>query len=109
MVNIEWLEPWDNLCTKPSSFERELFSEVGNQHILYGKRVKALGRRYDCDDFLFQVFDSEFSYAVVHLTYSKKVEGNPNYPKTKVYKDLDDWLNKCMLPDHSEYMLGEEE
>ncbi len=80
---------------------------MGNQHILNGKRVKALGRRYDCDDVLFQVIDSEFSYAVVHLTFSMKVEGNLNYPRTKEYKDLDDWLNERMLPDHLEYMQGE--
>ena len=109
MVNFEWLEPWDSLYTEPTSFEKELYCEVGNQHILYGKRVKAIGRRYDCDDFLFQVFDVEFGYAVVHLTFSNKTEGNPNYPRTKVYKEFNDWFNQCMLADHSVYLLGEEE
>jgi hypothetical protein len=106
---IDWLEPWDSLYTEPSSLEKELYSEVGEQHILYGKKVAAIGRRYDCDEFLFQVHDSEFSFAVVHLTYYKRREDNPKYPRTKVYKDLDDWINTCMKPEHSDHMLCEEE
>jgi hypothetical protein len=58
--NINWLEPWDSLCVDPSCFEKELYKEVGAQHILYGKKVTALGRRYDCDEVLFQVSDSEY-------------------------------------------------
>lgn len=107
--NINWLEPWGKLCTDSMSFEKELYNEVGKQHILYGKRVVAVGRRYDCDEFLFQVHDSEFGFAVVHLTYSKSREDNPKHPKTRIYKDLNDWINKCMILDHSEYMLNEEE
>ncbi|GMQ58359.1 hypothetical protein AN1V17_27540 [Vallitalea sediminicola] len=77
MVNdINWLEPWDSLRTEPSFFEKELYSEVGKQHILYGKMVMAIGRRYDRDDILFKVYDSELSFAVVHLTYSNKREKN---------------------------------
>lgn len=101
--NISWLEPWDYLCTEPNSFEQELYFEVGEQHVLYGKKVTAIGRRYDCDDFLFQVYDSEFNYAVVHLTYSRMREKNPSFPRTKLFKDLNDWINNCMIPDHLEY------
>lgn len=106
--NINWLEPWDSLCTEPSSFENELYNEVGEQHILYDKKVIAIGKRYDCDTFLFQVDNSEFHFAVVHLTYSQKRE-DPKYPKTKLYKDLNDWINRCMIPDHSEYILEDED
>lgn len=109
MVNdINWLEPWDSLCTEASSFEKELYSEVGKQHILYGKKVKAIGRRYDCDDILFKVCDSELSFAVVHLTYSNKREEDSKYPRTKIYKDLHDWITNCMTPDHLKYVLDEE-
>jgi len=107
--NINWLEPWDSLCADPSCFEKELYKEVGAQHILYGKKVTALGRRYDCDEVLFQVSDSEFYFVVVHLTYTAKSDEDPNYPRTKVYKNLNDWIDKCMISDHSEYILGEEE
>ncbi|KGK90131.1 hypothetical protein [Clostridium sp. HMP27] len=107
--NINWLEPWEDLCTNPSYFEKEFYNEVGEQHVLYGKRVVAIGRRYDCDEVLFQVHDSKFGFAVVHLTYSKGREDDPKYPKTKVYKDLNDWISKCMISDHLEYMTNEEE
>ncbi len=63
------LKPWDKLNTEASSIEIELYKEIGTYHILYGKKVKAIGRRYDCDDILFQVHDAEFKFAVVHLTY----------------------------------------
>ena len=107
--NINWLEPWDSLCTESNSFEQELYFEVGERHVLHGKKVTAIGRRYDCDDYLFQVHDSEFNYAVVHLTYSRMKEQDAGFPRTKLFKDLNDWINNCMIPDHSEYMFGEEE
>ncbi|MCT8978496.1 hypothetical protein N4T77_18060 [Clostridium sp. CX1] len=111
MDKIEWLEPWGSLCTGPDYFEKELCNEVGILHVLYGKKVSAIGRRYDCDDVLFRVYHSKFNYAAVHLTYSNSKMGkvNPKYPRTKLYKDLDDWIKKCMIPDHSEYILYEEE
>ncbi|HEX9059358.1 MAG TPA: hypothetical protein VF941_04195 [Clostridia bacterium] len=105
---INWLEPWDELCTEPSSFEKELYKEVGELHILYGKKVSAIGRRYDCDDFLFQIHDSEFKYAVVHLTYSSKKEKSPNWPRTKTFKDINDWIDNCMIPVHEEYTICDE-
>lgn len=102
-INIEWLEPWDSLCTDGKSFEEELYKELGKKHILYGKKLSAIGRRYDCDEYLFQVNNLDFRVAVVHLTFSGKEEFNNNYPKTKVYKDLNDWINNCMIPDHYEF------
>jgi signal recognition particle subunit SEC65 len=105
---INWLEPWDSLCVEPTYFEKELYREVGEQHVLFNKKVTALGRRYDCDDVLFQVHNSEFHFAVVHLTYSSKREKESKYPRTKIYKDLNNWINECMIPDHSDYTLDEE-
>ena len=102
-INIDWLEPWDSLCVNTEYFEKQLYKEVGKTHILYGKQVKAIGRKYDCDDYLFRVTDTEFTYAVVHLTYSTN-NNSPNYPRTRVYKDLNDWINNCMKPDHDLYM-----
>ena len=45
---------------------------------------------------------------MVHLTYSYKREKESKYPRTTVYKDLNHWINECMIPDHSEYTLDEE-
>lgn len=100
--NIDWLEPWDSLCTEGSLFEQELYKELGKNHVLYSKKVTAIGRRYDCDDFLYEINDIEFKFAVVHLTFSDKDESG-TYPRTKLYKDLDDWINRCMIPQHNEF------
>lgn len=105
---IDWLEPWDSICTEPDCFKKELYNEVGKKHILFGKEVSAIGKRYDCDDFLFQVFYASFKFAVVHLTFSKKTEDSIQFPKTTTYKDLNSWINECMIPAHSEYVLDEE-
>jgi len=101
--NIEWLEPWDSLCTNGISFEQELYNEVGRNHVLYMKTVTAIGRRYDRDEFLFQVNSSEFKIAVVQLTFSGKKLTDSNYPKTRLYIDFNDWINNCMIPDHIEF------
>jgi hypothetical protein len=105
MDSIDWLEPWGPLCTAPNSLENELYCEVSVNHILFERKVSAIGRRYDCDDILFRVFDSEFNYAVVHLTYSKKKEICHLYPITIVYKDLMTWINECMNPSNVDYNL----
>lgn len=99
--NIDWLEPWDSLCTEGSSFEQELYKELGENHVLYSRKVTAIGRRYDRDDLLFEINDIEFKFAVVHLTFSGKDESG-TYPRIKLYKDLDDWINRCMIPEHNE-------
>ena len=106
--DINWLEPWDSLTVESNYFEKELYREVSEQHILFNKTVTALGRRYDCDDVLFEIHNSVFNFAVVHLTYSSRREEEQRYPRTKTYKDLNHWINECMIPDHSEYTLDEE-
>lgn len=108
-LNFNWLEPWDKLHTEASSLEKELYEEVGTSHVLYGKKVTAIGRRFDCDDVLFQVHDAEFKYAVVHLTYSTETEENPIFPHTTIYIDLNDWITRGMMPDYSEYAIGNED
>lgn len=100
--NIKWLEPWNSLCTNENLFEEELHKELGKKHILYNKKVSIIGRRYDCDDFLFEIDNIDFKFAVVHLTFSGKEESE-SYPKTRVYKDLNDWINRCMVPDYNEF------
>ncbi len=98
---IKWLEPWHPLKTSPYPIEREFYSEVAKNHILFGKKVIPIGRRHDRDEFLFQVIGTNPFYAVVHLTYSKQ-NGNGEFPLTKVYKDLDSFIDNCMFPDHME-------
>ncbi|MDF2587635.1 MAG: hypothetical protein K0S41_1476 [Anaerocolumna sp.] len=104
MDDIDWLEPWNSLINNKHFFENELNNEIGNQHILYGKKVTAIGRRYDCDDILYQVYNCDFEFAVVHLTFRKTIEGSPLYPRTDIYKNIDSFVNECMVPLYIEYI-----
>jgi hypothetical protein len=103
---IDWLEPWDAITSDSKYFEDELEREVAEGHILHGKAFNAIGRRYDCDDVLYQIHHPDFNYATVHLTYSKRRENNPTFPLTKTYLTLSDWINDGMLRDHIEYTAG---
>jgi hypothetical protein len=92
-------KPWAAVAASDQSLETELHKEVGSKHQLYGKRVRAVARRLDRDDVLFQVTGSPAPYAVVHLTWSSKMEQAPEWPATTTYATLDDWLAQAMPPD----------
>jgi hypothetical protein len=70
-VDLSLLEPWASV-ENSAFYEDELKNEVGFLHPLKWKRVRAIGRRTDCDDVLYEVLSGNTKYAVVHLTYSKK-------------------------------------
>lgn len=97
---IKWLEPWDELCTSGASFERQLHTEMMKGHVLYNIPVKAIARRYDCDDVLFQLETGDYKYAVVHLTYSKSKHSSVEIPRTKLFVSIDEFEEKCMKNDH---------
>jgi hypothetical protein len=44
----------------------------------------SIGRRYNYDDVLFKVTNSEFYFAAVHLTYYSKREEKPNQVRLRV-------------------------
>jgi len=103
MENIEWLEPWGE--TEPNGFETELKREVKSGHPLYGIQVKAIARRFDCDDVLFALVKHSHALAVVHLTYSSS-EFNSQWPQTRFFANLEDWIENCMKPDNQDYQCG---
>jgi hypothetical protein len=73
------------------ALERELARETCPGHPLHSVRVKALYRRHPHDDVLFEVFDSDFQYYCVHLTWS--VETNPNWPSITRFRSLEDFCD----------------
>jgi hypothetical protein len=105
---FEWLEPWYEINKNASYFENQLYKETGQGHILFGKKVMAIGRREDRDDILFEIDDSDNKVAVVHLTYSKNKETNPSFPRTRIYDDIEEWVKKCMEYDHTEYTMDDD-
>lgn len=90
------LMPWDFANKELNS---QLEREISPGHVLYGKDVKTIARRQDNDDVLFAVFDADFQYAKVHLTWSQSKVTDINYPLTKTYKDWQDVYDNLFLPD----------
>jgi hypothetical protein len=67
----------------------ELYNEVGEGHILHGKRVSALACRRASDDVLFGLEDGRI--AQVHLTWTMKTEIRPIFPETMIFSSLEEW------------------
>jgi hypothetical protein len=101
MKSFELEEPWYE--EENQNFIQELKKEVSVAHILWGKNLKVIAKREDCDDILFQVENADFDYAVVHLTWTSKVELNAIYPRTRTYKTWDELVEKCLKPDIKEF------
>ena len=95
---IELLEPW---CLTKPGLESELAREVSSEHPLSGKRAIAVARRGDCDDVLFFLPDGPSPLAVVHLAWGSRREQSPQLPWTVFYSSLQDWIERCMKPDHA--------
>lgn len=105
MNEIEWLEPWSPIGETGVTFYKELIHEINLNHPLYSICVRAIARREDCDDVLFELANSENKLAVVHLTWSKTKDFSGKYPKFKLYKDIADWIQNCMRVNNEEFML----
>ena len=102
LANIEWLEPWS---PRSAGLEIELEKEIGNGHPLHGKEAIAVGRRNDQDDVLFFLPNNSQPLAVVHLTWKGSTEQSPEWPRTKFYSSLEDWIQHRMNLDHLELTL----
>ena len=81
----------------------ELQRELSPQHVLYGILVAAVARRIDCDDVLFATADPSKPLAVVHLTWAGKAERDPRWPSSTLYQCWQDWMERCLAPDHEKY------
>lgn len=97
----ELLEPWEFINSKNDCFESELYKEITKGHILFNLKAKAIAKRIDCDDVLFELDNNEL--ALVHLTWKMKTEESNEWPRTTIYKCYEDWKRQCMIPNHIEY------
>jgi hypothetical protein len=64
-------------------------------------RAVAVGRRRDADDVLFYLPDGPAPLAVVHLTWTGRRERKPEFPWTMLYHSVAEFVEQCMLPDHT--------
>ena len=101
----EFLLPWKPVEDAADSLAAELDRETVPSHPLFGESVRALARRIDCDDVLFELLRPQGGYAVVHLTWNE--EQDPRWPRTHLHDSFEAWLQAVMRPDHEEYVRGE--
>src|SRR6266508_3561019 len=100
----EWRAPWVPVSKEHTPMlEAELSRELPAGHALYGRQARAIARRLDRDDVLF-LLDGGPRVAVVHLTYSSRPEQAPEWPWARVFVNLEEWVQLCMLRDHAEYI-----
>jgi len=83
-------------------FEDEYATEIGKGHPLYGVPVRAVGRRIDRDDVLFELLRHLCDYAVVHLTWSGQEEADSRWPRYELFLD-EELMEKCIIPAQKEY------
>lgn len=97
---LEWLRPWRKVVP---GLEIELRNETSEGHPLHGRKAISVGRRTDTDDVLFLLLDHPSPLAVVHLTWTGRPERNTSWPQTTFYPSLEEWVERCMKPDHLEF------
>jgi hypothetical protein len=95
----QWLDPWIPVSSG-GALERELAMELPSRHILKGVHLRAIARRTDNDDVLFQLTGHEKPLAVVQLTY--RHESDAQLPWTVLFDSWEDWVENCMQPDHED-------
>jgi hypothetical protein len=91
-MNEDFPSPWYRLLDEKLSLllQDEISKELGNNHLLAGLPLKVIARRDDRDDVLVAL-GGDGRVAEVHLTWSRKKESDPRWPKTTVYESLAEW------------------
>jgi|SRR5919108_5250248 hypothetical protein len=100
----EFLEPWwrpdaAGLAAMDAELAREL--EFNPRHPLHGVKARAVARRTDCDDVLFEL-EGHFRLAIVHFTWSRSPETAPQWPETTLFASWSEWVS-LMNKDHQEW------
>ncbi|HYG15043.1 MAG TPA: hypothetical protein VEC12_04755 [Bacteroidia bacterium] len=118
--SIFLIEPWGVLSIKQKiALENELLTEIKvnvftrlanwfkkkKSHPLNKFTFSAIGASGRNDEVLFEIRnkDSEYCYAVVHLTWSNKLEKSFLCAGTSYYKDFDEFKYFKMYPDRNEW------
>ncbi|HQR09153.1 MAG TPA: hypothetical protein PLN21_20195 [Gemmatales bacterium] len=101
--NPNYLAPWEAVESYAQNLVKELACEIHPEHTLWGCRFKAVARRRDCDDILFEVIkDGGSKFAVVHLPWSSGQECG-EFPSTEMYSTIESWIADGMSRDHKEW------
>ena len=100
---LQLVAPWEPIDeAMAAKFEDEYATEIGKGHPLHGVPVRAIARRIDRADVLFQLLRHLCDYAVVHLTWSGSEEPDARRPSFELFLD-DELMEKCIRPAQKEY------
>ena len=100
--NIRIEEPWAAFADGPDGqasatrIAERLKQDLPKGHVLSGLELKAVARRVDQDDVLFEVVGGDQPLAVVHISWRR--ETDPRWPWTTFYQSWDEWVEKAMRP-----------
>jgi hypothetical protein len=97
---LHFLQPWYPLSKTDTELILELNKELSRKHILVGKKANAIARRQDNDDVLFELLNDKNKFAVVHLTWTSKIEQGVKYPITQFFENWLDLYNNRIVPDY---------
>src|SRR5438874_5391500 len=94
---VSLLEPW---VLTSERLEEQLHRELDPSHPLFGVKARAIARRADNDDVLFELSGAPHPLAVVHLTWGQIPDFPADYPVMQFYRSTEDWIENCMKVDH---------
>lgn len=89
--------PWTP-CTDKAEKNRlhaEAMLEIDPEHPMGGLEFEVIARRNDNDDILVRIVNGVFDFAVIHLTWSGKVEQG-DLPDTSFWITQKEWAERCM-------------
>jgi hypothetical protein len=105
-MQIDFQEPWEAIKGRQEALrlEEEIYKEIASNSVLSNRKICAIARRIDCDDVLIAVPDNktDIQIAMIHLTWSGKQETAP-WPKVLFFTSWQEFVNKQMIPDATEY------
>ena len=103
---VTYLDPWSAVAGQRTALalEAELVRETGPGHPLHGRKVAAVARREDRDDVLFVTVDEPQVVAVVHLTWTGRLETDPRCPRATLFASFADWIERGMKADHQDFI-----
>ncbi len=96
---IKYKNPWHET---DQDLTKQLKLEIASNHVLANKIVKTIARRGDNDVVLYKIIDNDSEYAIVHLTWKQSKHTDSEWPRTRIFKNLDE-VQKQINKDNTDW------
>lgn len=101
----QFLRPWVPIAPEfASTFEAQLVSELRPDSPLFGVPCRAIAKRIDRDDVLFEVNLPDAQYAHVDLLWAPPPDDLPGAPLVVLFRDWEDFCSREMGPEHEDWL-----